>query len=244
MECSLGKGENIWDHLTHNHPDWISDHLNGDVASDSYNRWKDDVLLLRTLNVKFYRFSLSWSRILPTGHPNVINPDGIRYYNGLINELLNNNIEPYVTIYHWDLPKPLQDIGGWPNSMLEVYFTEYANVAFKYFGDRVKTWITINEPIEICLGGYGGGGLAPVISATGIGEYLCGRTVLLAHARAYHLYDSVYRKKQMGKIGITVDTIWTEPKTNTTADKEAAERSLIMDVSPREILILPSFYFL
>lgn len=187
--------------------------------------------MLKSLGVNFYRFSLSWSRILPTGYPNVINPDGIRYYNNLINELLKNKIEPYVTIFHWDLPQPLQEVGGWPNSMLAIYFSDYANIAFKYFGDRVKTWITFNEPIEICVGGYGGGGGAPDKNSAGIGDYLCGRTILLAHARTYHLYQSTYRNKQRGKVGITIDTIWAEPKTNSVADIQAAERSLIMTVS-------------
>lgn len=133
-------------------------------------------------------------------------------------------------MFHWDLPQPLQDIGGWPNEMLAQHFEEYADVVFKSFGDRVKTWITFNEPPEICVGGYGTGGNAPDILSPGIGSYLCGRTLLLAHARAYRLYEKKYRKRQGGKVGITISTIWAEPKTNKFEDIQAAKRNMIMGV--------------
>lgn len=187
--------------------------------------------ILTSLGINFYRFSLSWSRILPTGFPNKINPDGIRYYNNLINELLKNKIEPYVTLFHWDLPQPLQDIGGWPNPYLSEYFAEYAKVAFKYFGDRVKVWITFNEPIEICESGYALGDNAPALKSEGVGDYLCGKTLLLAHATAYHLYNDLFRKSQKGKIGITINSIWAEPKTQKNIDIQAAARYMLMNVS-------------
>lgn len=153
---------------------------------------------LKKIGVNFYRFSLSWSRLLPTGFPNSINPDGIRYYNALINELLAHKIEPMVTLYHWDLPQPLQEIGGWPNLILAEIYKEYANVAFRYFGDRVKTWITFNEPIEVCQSGYAEGNDAPAYRSEGIGNYLCGKTLLVAHAKAYRLYEKDYKAKQKG----------------------------------------------
>lgn len=154
--------------------------------------------MLKYLNVTFYRFSLSWSRILPSGFLNYINPDGVRYYNDLINELLKNDIEPMVTLYHWDLPQPLQEIGGWPNPLLAKYFEDYAKIAFELFGDRVKTWITFNEPPEVCESGYAESGNAPCYKSSGIGDYMCGKTLLLAHARAYHIYDKLFRNKQKG----------------------------------------------
>ncbi|KAF5295070.1 hypothetical protein FQA39_LY13221 [Lamprigera yunnana] len=223
-----GKGENIWDYMTHNHPSWVEDKSNGDIACNSYELWATDVQLIKNLGVSFYRFSLSWSRLLPTGFNNYINPSGVRYYNNLIDGLLKYNIEPVVTLYHWDLPQSIQNAGGWPNIETANYFKDYANVAFDLFGNRVKTWITFNEPIEICVEGYGGGNKAPRINSAGISDYLCGKTILLAHAKTYHLYNKYYRPKQRGKIGITLDTAWYEPKDESTLNMEAAELSLQM----------------
>ncbi|KAK5649854.1 hypothetical protein RI129_000883 [Pyrocoelia pectoralis] len=223
-----GKGENIWDRITHKRPEWVKDGKNADIACDSYHLWKIDVQLLKQLGVDFYRFSLSWSRILPTGFSEYINWNGVRYYSDFIDELLANDIRPVVTLYHWDLPQPLQDLGGWPNLLIASYFEDYAKVAFQLFGDRVKTWITINEPNEICDTGYGTGAAAPGIEESGTLDYLCGKTVLIAHAKAYHLYDKYYRNKQKGEIGITIVSRWNEPKTNSTRDKEAAERTMQM----------------
>lgn len=169
------------------------------MACDSYHKWQEDVSILKDLGVDFYRFSLSWTRILPSGFSNDINQAGITYYNNLINALLDNNIEPCITLYHWDLPQSLQDLGGWPNEKLVKYFEDFADVAFRNFGDRVKTWITFNEPLEICQNGYGKGEFAPRVSSSGIGDYLCSRTILLAHAAVYHLYDIKYRPNQNGK---------------------------------------------
>lgn len=199
--CSFffkGKGANIWDTFTHQHPDRILDHSTGNIACDSYHQWRSDVALLKKIGVDFYRFSLSWSRILPQGSSNYINPNGVKYYNDLINSLLQNNIEPMVTLYHWDLPQPLQDLGGWTNVVIARYFEDFAYVCFTLFGDRVKTWITVNEPPSFCEDTYGSGNGAPGILSPGVGDYLCGRTVLLAHARVYHLYDQVFRKVQKG----------------------------------------------
>lgn len=224
----LGKGESIWDRLTHEHPNLVDDQTTGDVACDSYNKIADDVQILKDLGINFYRFSLSWSRILPTGQTNFINPDGIRYYNELIDQLLANGIEPYVTMYHWDLPQPMQELGGWPNPLLAQYFEDYADVVYKSFGDRVKFWITFNEPIEVCKG-YGEGSGAPGYFQNGVGDYLCGKTILLAHARAYHLYYERYQAQQNGVVGITISTAWNEPNSDDPADVEAAERKMLFE---------------
>ncbi|XP_021923731.1 lactase-phlorizin hydrolase-like isoform X2 [Zootermopsis nevadensis] len=190
-----GKGESIWDRMTHQHPDFF---FNGDVAADSYHLYKEDVRALKELGVGVYRFSISWPRILPTGDVDVVNKLGIAYYNNLINELLANGIEPMVTMYHWDLPQALQDIGGWPNQVIADYFEEYARVLFTHFGDRVKLWLTFNEPLSFCAGYGEWRAGAPGIDAHGIGDYMSAHTVLHAHARVYHLYDNVFRKKQKG----------------------------------------------
>lgn len=194
-----GKGEQIWDTLTHNHPELIADRSNGDDTCESYSRYLDDVKLLKELGVHFYRFSISWARILPNGIYGKINTKGIEYYNKLINALIENNIQPHITLYHFDLPQYLQDLGGLMNSIIVKHFTYYAKVAFQNFGDRVKVWFTFNEPRIICMYGYGGNGLAPAVDIKGIGEYQCAYNLLKAHASAYHLYNEEFRSSQNGR---------------------------------------------
>ncbi|KAL3278786.1 hypothetical protein HHI36_016310 [Cryptolaemus montrouzieri] len=223
-----GKGENIWDRLTHTHPEAINDRDNGDIACDSYHLWKTDVENLKYLGVHHYRFSLSWSRILPTGFVNQINKDGVEYYNNLINSLLANGIEPIVTLYHWDLPQTLQDLGGWSNVKTADYFADFVRVAFRLYGNRVKTWTTINEPYRICYDSAGDFEISAVPVLPGFGCYLCARSLLIAHSKAYHIYDKEFRKQQKGKIGIILDSSWPIPKTNKTDDIEAAERYIQM----------------
>nr|AGP76180.1 beta-glucosidase [Rhynchotermes bulbinasus] len=208
-----GKGVNIWDTLTHEHPVFVDDAYTGDVADDSYHLYMEDVKQLKNMGAQVYRFSISWARILPEGHDTIINTRGIDYYNRLINTLLDNGIEPIVSIYHWDLPQRLQDLGGWPNIVLAIYTENYARVLFKNFGDRVKLWITFNEP-RIFMGGYTSDtGMAPSINTPGIGDYLTSRTVLIAHANIYHMYEREFKQQQKGKIGITLTGFWCEPLT-------------------------------
>ncbi|XP_077298459.1 myrosinase 1-like [Arctopsyche grandis] len=218
------KGENIWDRFTHT-TDTIKDRSNGDVACDSYNQHKRDVEMLKELGVDFYRFSISWSRILPEGFSNRLSQDGIAYYDSLINDLIQANITPSITLYHWDLPQNLQDLGGWANPLMVDYFIDFAEVAFEAFGDRVKTWITFNEPWVVCIEGYGGVTKAPALGISGIAEYMCAHTILKAHAKAYHLYDEVYRPIQNGRIGMSLNAGWDEPATQSPADIEAAQRN-------------------
>ncbi|KAG7310942.1 hypothetical protein JYU34_003782 [Plutella xylostella] len=218
-----GKSESIWDHLIHTHPEFVKDHTNADVAADSYRLYKRDAEMVKELGVDIYRFSIAWPRVLPSGFANDINPLGIQYYKNLINELVKHNVTPMVTIYHWDLPQKLQDIGGWTNVNMVDYYTDYAKVLFDNFADQVKYWVTFNEPMQTCLEGYGGTYRAPALNRHGIAEYLCTHNLLKAHANAYHLYDKEYRPKFGGKIGMSLDSNWAEPKTNTTRDKDAAE---------------------
>ncbi|XP_049836568.1 myrosinase 1-like isoform X2 [Schistocerca gregaria] len=218
-----GKGESIQDYFFHNHPEYTTGDT-GDVACDSYHKYQDDVQMLKALNADVYRFSISWSRVLPTGDLDVINQAGIDYYNNLINELLANGIQPLVTIYHWDLPQALQYIGGWSNELLVDYFVEYARLLFQNFGDRVKWWITINAPAGL-VNGYAMNEVAPSQPASGIGDYLATHTVIKAHARVWHLYDEQFRASQNGSVGITFEMDGLEPLTNSTEDAEAAERA-------------------
>lgn len=193
-----GRTPSIWDHLIHTQPEFVKDRTNADVACDSYHLYKRDAEMVNELGVDIYRFSISWSRVLPTGFANDVNPLGINYYNNLIDELLKYNITPMVTIYHWDLPQKLQEIGGWSNAHIVDYYTDYAKVLFQYFGDRVKYWVTFNEPMQTCLEGYGGTLRAPALNKTGIAEYLCTHNLLKAHASAYHLFDKEYRSLSGG----------------------------------------------
>lgn len=202
----------------------INDGSNGDVACDSYHKWQEDVQLVKNLGVNFYRFSLSWTRLIPDGYSTQINQAAVDYYNKLINELIANGIEPMVTLFHWDLPQVIGILGGWGNELVVKYFAQYAKIAFSLFGDRVKSWITINEPRLICQAFKGLVGDVVEPYPTGTVEYLCARHVLLAHAEAYHIYDKQFRKNQKGEISITMDFTWTEPANkNDSADIKASD---------------------
>ena len=143
----------------------------GDVACNSYHKIEEDVALLKNLGVGYYRFSISWSRVLPKGTVNKVNPLGVKYYNKLIDRLLDNGIKPAVTLYHFDLPQALQDIGGWRNPNIPDVFNEYARFCFQEFGNKVKLWLTINEPHEEALDAYGLGSFAPGIKEMQAGPY-------------------------------------------------------------------------
>ncbi|XP_044265974.1 myrosinase 1-like [Tribolium madens] len=222
-----GKGENIWDYFTHTYPDRIANQANGDIACNSYHKYLEDIEMLKDLGVHFYRFSLSWSRILPEGHIEKINQVGVDYYKNLIKALKENGIEPYVTLYHWDLPQPLQEKGGWPNTDLMVdLFADYARLAFTLFGDQVKYWMTFNEAKQTCQLGYGYGVFAPGIQSNGIDSYKCAHTVIKSHAKAYHIYDEEFRKTQNGRVSMVIDSDWFEPASDSDKDIEAAERKI------------------
>ncbi|XP_028030232.1 myrosinase 1-like [Bombyx mandarina] len=224
-----GKTENIWDRACHKVPSPVADNSTGDIANDSYKLYKRDVEMIRELGVDYYRFSVSWTRILPTSFPDYINEAGVAYYNNLIDELLKYNIEPMLTIYHWDLPQKLQDMGGWTNPYIIDWYADYARVLFQKFGDRVKNWITINEPKEICFQGYAIGTLAPAYTMSGVADYLCGKNVLLAHAKAYHIYDKEFRPTQNGNISITISCQWYEPESDREEDINAANEMILFE---------------
>lgn len=179
--------------------------------------------MMRELGLDAYRFSLSWARILPNAFPNKISRAGVDYYNNLINEIIKYNIKPIVTLYHWDLPQKLQDMGGFLNPLFPEWFEDYARVAFNYFGDRVKFWITFNEPREICYEGYGYFTKAPMLNITDVGTYYCAKNLLLANARAYRAYVKDFKTKQNGICGITINVNWFSPLEDSDEDKYAAE---------------------
>ncbi|CAG4943890.1 unnamed protein product [Colias eurytheme] len=206
-----GKSENIWDRLSHT-TCVINNCDTGDIADNSYYKYERDVEMMRELGLDFYRFSLSWTRLMPTSFPDQINEAGVNYYNNLINEMLKYNIKPMITLYHWDLPQKLQDMGGWTNPHIVDWFVDYARVAFELFGDRVDTWYTINEPREICYQGYSSNSKAPHLNITGYGEYLCAKNLLVAHAKVYHMYHNEFKTSDDKKIGIVFSIRWFEPE--------------------------------
>ncbi|CAO2636694.1 Lactase/phlorizin hydrolase [Lemmus lemmus] len=222
-----GKGPSIWDNFTHSTGNTVKNNATGDIACDSYNQLEADLNILRALKVKSYRFSISWPRIFPTGRNSSINSHGVNYYNRLIDGLVQSNISPMVTLFHWDLPQALQDIGGWENPSLIDLFNSYADFCFKTFGDRVKFWMTFNEPLYMVLFGYSSGVFPPNVQDPGWAPYRVSHILLKAHARVYHTYDEKYRQEQRGVISLNLNTNWVEPKDpGVLRDVEAADRML------------------
>ncbi|CAH1285018.1 unnamed protein product [Diabrotica balteata] len=220
-----GKGESVYDYYTHKRPEKFHNGSNGDVACDSYHKWHEDVKILKDLGVNFYRFSISWSRILPTGYSNKINEEGVKYYENLIDGLLKNGIEPMVTLYHWDLPMPIQELGGWTNIKTAEYFEDYARIVFERFGNKVKYWITFNTTLM----GYADSEFPPFINQPGISSYMCTYVTLLAHARVFRIYQNEF-KQYKGQVGIVVDARWYQPGSDSNKDAEAANRVLEFEI--------------
>ncbi|XP_061697300.1 lactase/phlorizin hydrolase-like isoform X3 [Syngnathoides biaculeatus] len=206
-----GKGPSIWDVFTHK-PGSIPGNANGDVACDSYHRFQEDLYMLRALQVKSYRFSLSWSRIFPTGLRSSLNLKGVDFYNSIIDDILLNGITPMVTLYYWDLPQELQNIGGWESSDMIEIFADFSDFCFSTFGDRVKFWMTFNQPHTIAWSGYGLGQIPPNVRKPGSAPYRVAHNLIKAHAKAYHIYNEKYRKSQRGLISLALDSYWVEPK--------------------------------
>ncbi|XP_073663847.1 lactase/phlorizin hydrolase isoform X3 [Tursiops truncatus] len=222
-----GKGPSIWDNFTHTPGSNVKNSATGDIACDSYNHLDADLNMLRALKVKAYRFSISWSRIFPTGRNTSVNIRGVDYYNRLIDGLVASSISPMVTLFHWDLPQALQDIGGWENPSLIELFNSYADFCFQTFGDRVKFWMTFNDPTSQAWLGYGSGKFPPNVNDPGWGPYRIGHAIIKAHARVYHTYDEKYRQEQKGVISLSLGAHWAEPQSpGVPRDVEAADRML------------------
>ncbi|MEA2575594.1 MAG: beta-glucosidase, partial [Chloroflexia bacterium] len=154
-----GRGESIWDRFSHT-PGKVHGGDTGDVACDHYYRYRDDVALMKQLGLKAYRFSVAWPRVVPEGRGRV-NPAGLDFYDRLVDELLAADIRPFLTLYHWDLPQALQDVGGWDNRDTSGYFADYTALMAKRLGDRVQDWTTFNEPYVSAFVGNAMGEHAP-----------------------------------------------------------------------------------
>ena len=213
-----GAGPSIWHRFAHT-PGRTARGETGDVACDHYHRWRDDVRLMADLGLNAYRFSISWSRLLPGG-TGAMNSAGVAFYDQLIDALLEHGITPLVTLYHWDLPAALDDRGGWLNRDIAAWFAEYAVTAFRAYGDRVQRWVTLNEPWVVTDGGYLHGALAP--GHTNLYESpIASHNLLRAHGNAVQ----AYRSERDGEIGLVVNLEPKTPASDNPADQQAARRA-------------------
>jgi len=200
-------------------PGNVRDGSTGDVACDHYRRYREDVALMASLGLKAYRFSVSWSRVLPQGC-GPVNPAGLAFYDRLTDELLRHGIEPVVTLHHWDLPAALFDRGGWLNPDSSEWFAEYARLLFRKLDDRVKLWATINEPWVIADGGYLKGALAPGHRSLTEAPIVSHR-LLCAHGAAV----AAYRSEGRHQIGLVVNIEPKHPASGRPEDVAASERA-------------------
>ncbi|XP_019176011.1 PREDICTED: beta-glucosidase 46-like [Ipomoea nil] len=224
-----GKGLSNWDVYTHQ-PGHVLDGSNGDVAADQYHLYQEDADLLASLGVNSHKLSISWSRVLPKGRHGNINWKGINYYKNLIDSLLLKGIEPFVTINHYDVPQELEDrYQGWLSSEMQEEYAYFADVCFKHLGDKVKYWITFNEPNMWIICAYRWGLWPASHGNWSEGDaakqpFIVAHNMILAHAAAVNIYRNNYQQQQGGQIGLAVLFYWYEPMTNSTADKAAVER--------------------
>lgn len=224
-----GRGPSIWDVYAKSGAAPLSGEV-PDVACDSYHKWQEDVELIKGLGLTHYRFSISWSRVLPDGTLKSINEAGIKWYDNFINALVAAGIQPMVTLYHNDLPQALQDkFGGMLSREVIPLFIDYARLMFQRFGDRVKWWSTFNE-IHVWAGmayGYYGTHAPGDLSHPDTYPYIATQNCLLCHAHAFDLYNKEFRATQKGFVGITLDSEWKEPlDPNNPEDVAAADREM------------------
>ena len=213
-----GRGESIWDRFAHGKGN-VRDGATGDIACDHYHRYGEDIEIMNTLNLDAYRFSISWSRIIPDGTGRK-NQKGLDYYKKLLDNLLENDITPYVTLFHWDLPQALQDkYGGFANRQCSDHFAEYAEIVAGELGDRIHNWITLNEPQDYASNGHFLGEHAP--GHKRIWEFL--KVVhhqLLGHGKAL---QSIKAVRPDANVGVTLNLMPVYPRTPGTKDDHSAE---------------------
>ncbi|MCR6105744.1 glycoside hydrolase family 1 protein [Salipaludibacillus agaradhaerens] len=215
-----GKGENIWDHWYKIEPNRFFDGVGPETTSDFYHQYKEDIQRMKEIGHNSFRFSISWARLIPSGEGEV-NQEAVNFYNDVINELLKYDIEPFVNLYHFDMPKDLQDKGGFENRDVVALFAEYAKQCFDLFGDRVKMWFTFNEPIVPVEGGYLYDFHYPNIVDAQKAFQVAYHTMLASALAISH-----FRKLDIkGQIGIILNLTPSYPRSQHPADLKAAHRA-------------------
>jgi beta-glucosidase len=213
-----GKGESIWDRWTHT-VGKVRGAGTGDVACDHYHLYPQDIAMFKRLNQKSYRFSISWARIQPSGR-GAVNQKGIDHYKRVMDVLLEAGIRPFCTLYHWDLPQGLEDLGGWPNRDLAGYFADYAGILAKELGDRITVWAPFNMPWTFTNLGYGTGVFPP--GRANYADFLkAAHTVNLAQGEAFR---SIKAASSKATVGSAYGMSPAYPKTDSDADKAATAR--------------------
>ncbi|MFX1497740.1 MAG: GH1 family beta-glucosidase [Promethearchaeota archaeon] len=212
-----GKGPSVWDDICHN-TKIVINRDTGDIACDHYHRYKEDIQIMKDLGIQAYRFSISWSRIFPSS-TGTVNHKGIRFYDNLINELIAKDIEPVITLYHWDLPLTLHKIGSWESEEVVDAYVNYASFMFDHYGDRVEKWITFNEPLVFTLWFYTLG--LYNYKRDERGGLIASININTAHAKAVEAYRQ--SKNSHGKIGIVLNLDQIYPESNSELDKKTAD---------------------
>lgn len=213
-----GKGDSIWDRFAHT-PGRIKGAATADVACDHYHLFREDIGILQRLGQKSYRFSVSWPRIQPTGR-GAPNPKGLDHYSRVVDALLEADLRPFCTIYHWDLPQSLEDLGGWPNRDLAGYFADYAGILAKHLGDRITVWAPFNMPWSFTWMGYGAGVFPP--GRANYADFLkAAHTVSLAQGESFR---SIKAASSKATVGSAYGMAPAYPRTGSEADRAAAER--------------------
>jgi beta-glucosidase len=213
-----GAGPSIWERFVHS-PGLTASGETGDLACDHYRRYRTDVKLMADLGLNAYRFSVAWGRVLPGGRGRA-NSRGLDFYQRLVDALLEQNIQPLITLYHWDLPAALDDLGGWLNPDVASWFADYAQLMYRTLGDRVGMWVTLNEPWVITDGGYLHGTLAPGHRSL-FEPPIASHNLLRAHGAAVQ----AYRADGKGRIGLVVNLEPKYPASDSPEDLAATQRA-------------------
>ncbi|WP_342504781.1 glycoside hydrolase family 1 protein [Sporosarcina sp. FSL K6-2383] len=216
-----GKGLNIWDHWYKTEPNRFFDNVGPESTSNFYHLYKEDIRLMKEIGHNTFRMSISWSRLIPTGRGKV-NAEAVQFYNNVIDELIANDIEPFVTLYHFDMPLELQEEGGWENREVVEAYTDYAKECFRLFGDRVQKWFTFNEPIVPVEGGYLYDFHYPNVVDARRAVQVAYHT-MIAHAQAVRAYRTFSFEE--GQIGIVLNLTPSYPRSENPADLQASNRA-------------------